>query len=264
MACAPVAITAMRVMVVVGLLVSLSEAAAAERQVHVRVIAQQAPVHSGPATSYRLLYTAARGQVFRVLERATTGYWLRIELDDGTTGWIFGDHVFPFEDPPAAPSGFFAGMWQAVRNTLFAPSPVTDSAVQLSFSAGALDTEGFFLLRPSWIIEAHWALEAFGGLSPRATTDVFVSGLGWTLRLIPGAAVGPYVNAGAGAAFVRPKADNFIDEPQTLLAINAGGGIEMTFKKQITVRLDFRNWTLMDPEDASSAQELSGGLAIFF
>ena len=44
----------------------------------------------------------------------------------------------------------------------------------------------------------------------------------------------------------------------------AGGGIEITFKKQITVRLDARNWTLFDQNKSSNGQEYTGGLAIFF
>ena len=48
------------------------------------------------------------------------------------------------------------------------------------------------------------------------------------------------------------------------MALNAGGGFEITFKRQITVRLDVRNWTIFDPDEASNGQEVSGGLAIFF
>jgi hypothetical protein len=65
-------------------------------------------------------------------------------------------------------------------------------------------------------------------------------------------------------AHIRPKADNFTTEQETLYAMVAGGGFEMTFKKQITLRLDFRNWTVFDPDQSSNGQEYSGGLAIFF
>jgi hypothetical protein len=101
-------------------------------------------------------------------------------------------------------------------------------------------------------------------VSPRAQKDVFLAGLGWTLRMRPGSAFAPYINAGLGAAYNRPKADNFIDPEETQMALAAGGGLEITFKKQITVRVDARNWTLFDENKASNGQELSGGLAIFF
>ena len=48
------------------------------------------------------------------------------------------------------------------------------------------------------------------------------------------------------------------------MALSAGGGLEITFKKQITVRFDYRRWVLFDPDQAEGGHELSGGLAIFF
>jgi hypothetical protein len=82
--------------------------------------------------------------------------------------------------------------------------------------------------------------------------------------MAPGAVIGPYVSIGLGAAYIRPKADNFIDSKETLMALGAGGGFEITFKKQITLRLDARNWSLFNENQASNGQEFSGGLAIFF
>src|SRR4029453_11969838 len=61
---------------------------AADADAYLRVIGQTAPVHSGPAAGYREVYVADRGEVFRVLERAGDGFWFRIELEDGTTGWV--------------------------------------------------------------------------------------------------------------------------------------------------------------------------------
>ena len=120
------------------------------------------------------------------------------------------------------------------------------------------------MLRPSWLIDPYWALEGFAGLSPRSEKDLFMGGFAFVLRLAPGAVIGPYASVGVGAAYIRPKADNFIDKEETLMALGAGGGLEITFKKQITVRLDARNWSLFDQNQSHNAQEYSGGLAIFF
>ena len=233
-------------------------------EAYLRVIAQRAPIHTGPAPSYREIYVAERGEIFTVLERGTRGYWFRVELEDGTTGWIFGELVFPFEVVDSDNPGIFRRMGRAIRRAILGPSPAPYTDVQVSFSAGILDREGLFLLRPAWLIDSRFAVEAFAGLSPRGQKDIYLGGLGWTLRLAPGAAIGPYVNAGVGVARITPKADNFIDEKQTLMAVSAGGGFEITIKKQITLRLDFRNWTLFDPDEASNGQEYTGGLAIFF
>jgi hypothetical protein len=236
----------------------------AQAEAFLRVISQRAPIHTGPSPQYREIYVAERGDIFSVLERGTQGYWFRIELEDGTTGWIYGELVFPFEVVEEEDPGFFTRVGRGIRSAILGPSPVLFSNVELSFSAGVLDGEGAFLLRPGWVADRYFALEAFLGLSPRQDDDLYLFGAGWTLRLVPGAPIGPFVNAGIGAAHLRPKVDNFTEEPVTLVAMSAGGGFEITFKKQITLRLDFRNWTIFDPDQASNAQEYTGGLAIFF
>ncbi len=238
--------------------------AGAEGDAYLRVIAQRAPVHSGPGSTYREVYAAARGEIFEVVERGTKAYWFKVVLDDGTTGWIFGELVFPFEVIDEERRGALSRAWRAVRRTILGPPPIPYADVEISFSAGVLDEEGLYLLRPAWIIDPHWSIEATLGLSPRGQKDIFMGGAGWTLRLKPGATLGPYIHGGVGMAHIRPKADNFIDPQETLMAISAGGGLELTFKKQITLRADFRNWTLFDPDQASNGQEYSGGLAIFF
>lgn len=252
------------VVAAVALLALLAAPRLAAAEVYLRVIAQRAPVHTGPGADYREIYYAERGAVLPVLERGTTGYWFRVELDDGTTGWVYGELVFPFEEEETRTPGFFGRMWNGFARAALGPPAVSRADVEVSFSAGILDGEGMFVMRPAWLIDKYFALEAFAGLNARGQKDVFLAGLGWTLRLLPGATLGPYVHAGAGAARIRPKADNFTDDEQTLMALNAGGGFEITFKKQITLRMDFRNWTLFDPDQSSNAQEYTGGLAIFF
>ena len=231
---------------------------------YLRVIAQDAPVYTGPGGHYRDIYDARRGEVFEVLERATEGYWFRIVLEDGTTGWIYGELVFPFEVVDDASPGVLRRMGRAIRKAILGPPPSPRADVEISVSAGLLQNEGLFLFRPGWLVDPHFALEAFAGLSPRAQKDIFLGGLGWTLRLAPGAAIGPFAHAGVGVAHVRPKADNFIDPEETLMALSAGGGFEITFKKQITLRFDYRRWVLFDPDKADGGHELSSGLAIFF
>jgi hypothetical protein len=207
---------------------------------------------------------AERGTVFPVRERGTRGFWLRVELDDGTTGWVFGEQVMPFEIVEDDDPGFFTRVGRAIAKTFFGPSPVPYADVELSFSAGVLGNEGLFLFRPAWIIDSYFALEAYAGESPRAQETLFLAGIGWTLRLAPGGSFSPYLHASAGVGHFEPKADAFALEPKTLMNFNVGGGFEITFKKRITVRADFRNWTFFDENEAANAQEYSGGLAIFF
>ena len=231
---------------------------------YLRVIAQKTPVRTGPGLGYREVYVADRGQVFAVLERGTRDYWFKVELEDGTSGWILGDTVDPFEVGEPEDPGAFRRMGRAIRRAILGPPPTPYASIGLSFSAGILDREGVFMLRPSWLIDPYWAIEGFAGLSPRSEKDIYLGGLGFVLRLVPGAVVGPYASLAIGAAHIRPKVDNFIDKQETLMALGAGGGVEITFKKQITLRLDARNWSLFNQNHANNGQEYSGGLAIFF
>lgn len=237
---------------------------AARAEAYLRVIAQRASVYSGPGAGYRELAIVERNQVFQVVERGTRDYWFKIELDDGTSGWIVGDMVFPFEVGEDEQPGALTRMGRAIKGAILGPSPVPYATVGLSASAGILDGEGVFLLRPSWIIDPYWALEGFAGLSPRSEKDVYLGGLAFVLRLAPGAVIGPYASLGLGAAHISPKADNYVDPRETLMALGAGGGLEITLKKQITVRIDARNWTLFNENHSNNGQEYSGGLAIFF
>jgi hypothetical protein len=236
----------------------------ADADAYLRVIAQKAPVRSGPGNGYREVYVAERNQVFQVLERGTRDYWFKVELDDGTTGWILGDVVYPFEVGEEEPPGLFVRMGRAIKGAILGPSPVAYAHVGLSASAGVLSGEGVYILRPSWLIDPYWGLEGFAGLSPRAEKDVYLGGLAFVLRMAPGAVIGPYASLGLGAAHISPKATNYVDPRETLMALGAGGGFEVTLKKQITVRLDLRNWTLFNQNHSSNGQEYTGGLAIFF
>jgi hypothetical protein len=238
--------------------------ARADAEAYLRVIAQKASVHSGPGNGYREVAVATRNQVYEVLERGTNGYWFKVELDDGTSGWIVGDVVYPFEVGEEEQPGALTRMGRAIKRAILGPSPVPYSHVGLSFSSGLLQNEGVFILRPSWIIDPYWALEGFAGLSPRSEKDVYLGGLAFVLRLAPGAVIGPYASLGLGVAHISPKADNYVDPRENLMALGAGGGLEITLKKQITVRLDARNWSLFNQNHSNNGQEYTGGLAIFF
>jgi hypothetical protein len=242
----------------------LGWAAVANADAYLRVIAQHAPVHSGPGNGYREVAYVDRNQVFEVLERGTRDYWFKIELEDGTAGWILGDLVYPFEVGEQEEPGAFTRMGRAIKAAILGPSPVPYANVGLSFSAGLLEGEGVYILRPSWLVDPYWAIEGFVGLSPRSEKDIYLSGVEFILRMAPGAVIGPYASLGLGAAYISPKATNYVDPRETLMALGAGGGLEITFKKQITLRLDARNWTLFNENHSNNGQEYTGGLAIFF
>lgn len=247
------------------LVLLLAWAPAAHADAFLRVIAQKASVRSGPSNGYREVAVVTRNQVFQVLERGTRGdYWFKIELEDGTTGWILGDLVFPFEVGEEEEPGAFTRMGRAIKRAILGPSPIPYAHVGLSFSVGLLDKEGVYLLRPSVLVDPYFGIEAHVGLSPRSETSAYLAGLSFVLRMAPGAVICPYATLGIGAVHIVPKADNPVQMTETLMGLGAGGGFEITFKKQITLRLDARNWTIFDQNTSSNGQEYTGGLAIFF
>jgi hypothetical protein len=246
------------------LVLVLAWTARADADAYLRVIAQKTPIHSGPGPGYRTVAFGERNQVFQVLERGTNAYWFKIELEDGTTGWIVGDAVYPFEVGPDEEAGAFTRMGRAIKGAILGPSAIPYASVGLAFSAGFLQNEGVFMLRPSWIIDPYWALEGFAGLSPRAEKDVYMAGLAFVLRLVPGAVITPYAILNLGWAHISPKADNFVDPRENDMALGAGGGLEITLKKQITLRFEALEWSLFTQNHANNSQEYTGGLAIFF
>jgi hypothetical protein len=229
----------------------------------VRVITQDAAIRTGPGGDFRTMKTAERGEVFEVEERGTRGYWLRVALDDGTSGWVFGEQVATFEVTDEGESWLTKAL-RSIRTSIFGPSPVPDANVELSFSAGVLGGEGLFLFRPAWLVDPYWSFEGFIGQSPAGQEDFIMGGLGWTLRLSPGALVGPFVHASMGALRRTPKADVFTIQPKTQMVVDFGGGFEVTFRGRITLRADYRHWVLFDQTDAQAAEEFTGGLAVFF
>ena len=103
------------------------------------LLARSAPILSAQAVGYRELTTVDRDQVFAVQERGTREYWFKIELEDGTSGWILGDLVFPFDVGEAGKPGVFRRMGRAIKRALLGPSPAPYAHVGMSFSAGILD-----------------------------------------------------------------------------------------------------------------------------
>src|SRR5262249_12192541 len=112
-------------------------ASGAQADTFVRVITQEATIRTGPGGDFRAVKQAERGQVFEVAERGTRGYWLRVQLDDGTSGWVFGEQVATFEVTDEGESWITRAL-RSIRTAILGPSPVPESNVELSFSAGEM------------------------------------------------------------------------------------------------------------------------------
>src|SRR5262245_30986955 len=71
-----------------------------EPEAFARVVVDSAELRTGPGVSYRVIYTAHRGQTFALDGRPGTGFWLRVLLPDGRVAYALGDEVQPFAVRP--------------------------------------------------------------------------------------------------------------------------------------------------------------------
>jgi hypothetical protein len=248
--------------VVLASMVGASRGARANDEGLVRVIAEQAGVHTGPGFAYRIVYTANRDEVLPVIERATRAHWFRVRLPDGTSGWLLGDQVFPLDlDTTEAHRG--PTIWKRIAHTIFSPSPLLEGSFLLSFSAGVLGGDSAFLFRPAILFEPHISLEAFVGESVGNQVDVLYYGAGPNVFLFPTSPVTPFLSSAAGGATSRPKADQ-IFHGNTYAMVNVGGGLMMALKKRITLRGDARHYVIFDPNHTQRIEEYTGALNIIF
>src|SRR5262249_51073048 len=59
--------------------VAAATPARADDEALVRVLAEQAAVHTGPGFGYRVVYVASRGEVLPAIGRATHDHWFRVQ-----------------------------------------------------------------------------------------------------------------------------------------------------------------------------------------
>jgi Bacterial SH3 domain len=256
----------MRAAIVAGVLIAAVMSAAtarAEDQALVRVVAEEATIRTGPGFAFRAIHRARVGEVLTVIGRATHDHWFRVELPDGTYGWILGDQVFPLDvDTSAAVRG--PSIWKRMGNAMFSPSPLMLENVSFAFSAGILGGDGMFMFRPSWLLAPHVSVEGFVGETVGNQIDVIYAGGGFNAFLFASSPVTPFVGAATGGAFGRKKADQFTGETGRFNMVNVGGGLIMSLKKRLTLRGDVRHYVLFDANHTQRIQEYSGALAVFF
>lgn len=249
-----------------GLLLVLlpSAAARADEAALVRVIAEEAQVHTGPGFGFRVVYTAKLNEVLPAIGRASHDHWFRVQLPDGTYGWILGDEVFPLDvDTAAAHEG--PSIWRRMGNAVFSPPPLLEENVGFAFSGGVLGGDGMFMFRPSWLLAPHVSLEAMVGETVGEQIRVIYAGGGFNAFLFAASPVTPFVGVAAGGAFGIRKASEFAPvQTGNYSMFNAGGGLIIALKKRLTLRGDARQYVIFSANHTQRIQELSGGLSVYF
>jgi hypothetical protein len=229
----------------------------------VRVLAEEANVHTGPGFSFRVVYVAPRGEVLPAIGRSTADNWFRVQLPDGTYGWLLGDQVFPL-DVDASEAHLGPSVWKRMGDAIFSPSPLLEGRIGLTFSAGLLGGDSLFLFRPSVVLEPHVTLEGFVGETVGDQLDVLYYGAGFNAFVWPASPVTPFLALAGGGARERKKADQFTIQAGHFDMVNVGGGLLVALKKRITLRGDVRHYVIFDPNHTQRIEEYSGALSVHF
>lgn len=247
-------------------LVPRTSLAADEPEAFARVVVDSAEMRSGPGVSYRVIYTAQRGETLAIDGRLGAGFWLRIVLPDGRVAYALGDEVQTFAvsaGEPDAPS----------RPGLFATPPLEGAHAGLAIVGGVLSIPiadnstrafGYIEARPSIVVHRTVTLDGWIGDALTADGAQILYGGGATINFAPAWAICPFLGIGGGGLAIRPNADSFVLKKQDLYVARAGGGILMALRGRILVRLEVTNMTLFASDSFKNAQTYSGGFGVYF
>lgn len=232
-------------------------ARAAERvDAFARVVVYETELRSGPGVSYRVIHRARRGDTFLISVRETKGFWLQVELPDGRTAYVLGDTVETIgvgeeeENRPARPG-------------LFAPPALQQARGGFALLAGVYDRDGYAEFRPALVIAPAIAFEPYIGIALEPDARRLVYGGAGTLNLAPDWPIAPFVEIGVGGLLEQPK-DEFVRSDRKWFHARAGGGLLISFRLRVLVRLEASNLALFGEDEYQNTQAYVAGLGTYF
>lgn len=248
-----------------GVLLSLAPLPAASEPARVdedvdtvaRVTTSASELRAGPGLSYRVIHRAERGDTFPIQGREATGFWLRVYLADGRTAYLLGDtaDTLVLDDFEGSASG---------ASGVFAPPPLEFARGGLAMTGGMFDGAGYAELKPAFVANSSLSIEPYVGLVMGASGRSLIYGAGASVNLAPDWALSPYLSLGAGGFTTLPNADAFALRRQTLAHARAGGGLLVSLRWRIILRLEATNTALFDADSYRNVQSYVGGLGSYF
>ena len=240
-------------------------AASAERvDAFARVVVEETMLRSGPGVSHRVVYVAHRGETFIVESRKGSGFWLKVTMPDGRSGWVLGETVQPIAvsasatDRPSTP-GFFA------------PPPLAEARGGLAILGGVFDEtasrgirNGYLELRPAFVLSPNIGVEPYAGMALTENGNQLLYGGAVALHFAPDWAIEPYATLGLGGLSTFPNVDQFVLQRETVWAARAGVGFLLALRMRILVRVEASNLTLFTEDSYRNAQIYQGGLGVYF
>jgi uncharacterized protein YgiM (DUF1202 family) len=249
--------TILSAILLVSLLATPLAVADDEREAFARVVVEETALRSGPGVSHRTVYIAHRGETFAIEGREGSGFWLRVLLPDGRLAYVLGDTVEPIavdSNAPDAPS----------RPGFFAPPALTEARGGFALVGGVFDKGGYVELKPALVLAPPVAIEPYAGIGLATEGRRFLYGLGATLNFAPDWAIAPYVHVGGGAVSTVANQDAQVLQDGTVAHARAGGGLLVSLRWRILVRLEVMQVVLFSPDYKRSAQSFAGGLGTYF
>lgn len=226
---------------------------------YVHVIAAGAAVRSGPGGSYRTVGLARAGESLPVLERDPLRRWYRVRLEDGSTGWILGEEVDPYE--LGEPSGFGERVSRILGRAL-APG---DASLPGEISAGGgmawikdlgrttPELHGIFGARAAVSVEGRFAVAiSFAQANLPAGALLYYSAEA-AVPLWPDWYITPELVAGGGLLQRLPNAGAHLLSPGFAPMLAGGGALKIHVRRAATLRLDYRTLLTFDSSSADGA-----------
>ncbi len=228
-----------------------------------RVVVDSADLRTGPGVSFRVIYTATRGETFALDGRQGGGFWLRVLLPDGRRAYAMGEQVEPFAvtDDKFKRPGFFAPPPLEGARAGFA---LVGGMLNVPIKNGQFQQFGYMEVRPQLVLDKTFSVEAFIGDGLTADGAQLFYGATLTVYLFPKWVLCPFLGLGGGGLSVIPKSDSFILQREDLFLARAGGGFMFALRNRILVRIEASNFTLFTPAQMQNAQTVTGGFGVYF
>ena len=188
--------------------------------------------------------------------REGSGFWLRILLADGRRAYVLGDTVEPIAfdeaaaDRPSEP-GFFS------------PPALQEARAGFAMLGGVYRKNGYVELKPALIIAPAVSIEPYVGLALHNQGRSVLYGLGGTLNVFPDWPVAPFVHIGSGGLRTDSK-DEFVLGSEDVFHARAGGGLLLSLRWRILLRVEAMNVILFTEDSYRNTQSYTGGLGTYF
>ena len=153
---------------------------------------------------------------------------------------------------------------ESVSPGVFAPPPLESARGGLALAAGVFDGSGYAELKPAFMVNRSLALQPSAGLALSSAGRSLLYGAGASVNLAPDWAIAPYLSLGGGGFTTLPNDDAFALERRTVFHARAGGGLLVSLRWRLIVRLEANHVVLFTAASYRDAQSFTGGLGSYF